>query len=398
MVFCIIIHFSCSDKSNKDVENIPPGQSLKVSELRLEGIKLEEILIDNSNNKISTNIVSEMEYVKLETSPESLLGSVDKLICTDDYIYILDNTFSNNLFVFSRKGKFISKIKNKGEGPNEINQPYDFIVDNKKKEIVVYDGVQNKVVFYDYFLRPKRQKKLFVWFKNFRRLNTGKFLVSSLGFTKLDDIANYQFLELDTTFNVIKKGIPFNENYNYDFTVRDNFHQNNSNSCYWASPFQNQIYCIDSSANVKGGYKLNFEKLEIPNDLYKKDISEIYKYSQDHNKYVYLGKFAINTNTAFFLLSTRLTKDLIFVFKDLNSQKYIYGKIISDNKSLPLFSYPISSYKDKFCSIIESATIKSFGENKQFISTLNLSKELAEIINTTKESDNPVIQIYKITP
>jgi hypothetical protein len=398
LVFCIIIHLSCSINSNKDVENIPPGQSLKVSELKLDGIKLEEILIDNSNNKISTNIVSEIEYVKLETSPESLIGSVDKLICTDDYIYILDNTFSNNLFVFSRKGKFISKISNKGEGPNEINQPYDFIVDNNKEEIAVYDGVQSKVVFYDYSLKPKRQKKLFARFKNFRQLNNGRYLVSTLGFTKLEDIANYQFLELDTTFNVIKKGIPFNENYNYDFTVRDNFHQNNANSCYWASPFQNQIYCIDSSANVKGGYKLNFEKLEIPKDLYKKDISEIYKYSQEHNKYVYLGKFAINTKTAFFLLSTRLTRDLIFVFKDLNSEKYIYGKIISDNKSLPLFSYPISSYKDKFCSIIESATITSFGENKQFISTLNLSKELAEIINTTKDSDNPVIQFYKITP
>ncbi len=45
---------------------------------------------------------------------------------SDKYIYVLDRFLSNNLFIFSKDGKFLSKVRNFGEGPNEILQVYDF--------------------------------------------------------------------------------------------------------------------------------------------------------------------------------------------------------------------------------------------------------------------------------
>jgi hypothetical protein len=110
-------------------------------------VTTSDILVDNKSLSLSTKIFYDVSYTILETNKASIIGSIDKVIVDGEYIFILDRTLSSTLFMFSKNGKYITKITKIGEGPNEIIHPYDFDVDRKNKQVIVYDGILSKFVF-----------------------------------------------------------------------------------------------------------------------------------------------------------------------------------------------------------------------------------------------------------
>jgi hypothetical protein len=141
--------FSCS-KSNKEskvIISIPKGQSPNIPEINSDKVTTSDILVDNKSLSLSTKIFYDVSYTILETNKASIIGSIDKVIVDGEYIFILDRTLSSTLFMFSKNGKYITKITKIGEGPNEIIHPYDFDVDRKNKQVIVYDGILSKFVF-----------------------------------------------------------------------------------------------------------------------------------------------------------------------------------------------------------------------------------------------------------
>jgi hypothetical protein len=76
-------------------------------------------LIEHSSRSYLSEYFESLEYVKLETSEESLIGQIDNLAISDNYIVIYDNTV-NHILLFSRDGKFIRKLFGFGKGPDEF--------------------------------------------------------------------------------------------------------------------------------------------------------------------------------------------------------------------------------------------------------------------------------------
>ena len=80
---------------------------------------------DNQTLLLS-DIVEDVEYVKLETTDNCLVGSSwsARIFATDEDIYVLNNYSDGKLFCFNRKtGKFISQIGSIGQGPKEMINP-----------------------------------------------------------------------------------------------------------------------------------------------------------------------------------------------------------------------------------------------------------------------------------
>ena len=74
----------------------------------------------------ASEVISNIEYVALETSSECLLGEVVSACISENFIL----TFSNsNCLLFSRKGQFIRRIGQRGNGPQ------DFKYDSYRVEI-----------------------------------------------------------------------------------------------------------------------------------------------------------------------------------------------------------------------------------------------------------------------
>ena len=69
-----------------------------------------------------------LEVIVLETTDESLLGSVDKLIEANGNYYVLDHV-RKCVLVFEGTGKFLHRVGRVGQGPGEYSTLSDFIVD-----------------------------------------------------------------------------------------------------------------------------------------------------------------------------------------------------------------------------------------------------------------------------
>ena len=83
------------------------------------------------------NIVKEVKIVPLETTKNSLLDGIYKVITTDEYIYIMDNFKGKSLIIFTKEGKFIKRLSH-GQGPGELQRLYDIDYDFQTNELIAY--------------------------------------------------------------------------------------------------------------------------------------------------------------------------------------------------------------------------------------------------------------------
>jgi len=133
----IIILTSCNNQgtSKKIINETSP---LLPYHIDLEGNmkKIKPIPLSSVGKKI--------EYIPLETTPNSLVGSLNgvgidlaKIIFSDSFIFISDG---EKLLQFDRSGKFIKQIGTVGRGPGQYVQPIDFCIDEKKRNIFIING------------------------------------------------------------------------------------------------------------------------------------------------------------------------------------------------------------------------------------------------------------------
>lgn len=127
--FCILFG-GCKNRTNdNDFVN---------SEYEVEKI---EVNIDKSIILENLDSIEVKDIIKLEVDKKMPLGTIDKVIVTNDRVFVLDRTYSKFLFVYNRKGELLWKIGYKGRGPGEyLNGPKDFVVDESNKSITVFES------------------------------------------------------------------------------------------------------------------------------------------------------------------------------------------------------------------------------------------------------------------
>jgi len=105
-----------------------------------------------------SDIISDIHFVALELTDESSFMYASQILCNDKYIVIFDFD-TDKLLKFDKNGKFLGKIGNRGQGPNEyakitsvcMSSDTLFISDNHD-ETLVYDLITDKIVDnYNYF-------------------------------------------------------------------------------------------------------------------------------------------------------------------------------------------------------------------------------------------------------
>lgn len=132
----------------------------------------EESSIDLDISDISDSI----EYIALETNPESLIVLIQGLIYFENKFYVLD--FQGKVLVFDKLGKFLFKIGAKGEGPGEFNNLSSFTIDKKAKELYLAAG--NRLIKYSLSNQYIEEKKFpfyidYVhWFDNYVYIIAGE--------------------------------------------------------------------------------------------------------------------------------------------------------------------------------------------------------------------------------
>ncbi|MBN2632406.1 MAG: 6-bladed beta-propeller [Bacteroidales bacterium] len=148
--------------------------------------------------KLSDLSVKDIQYLPLETTEESVIPGIRKIIRADNYFLV--QAFSD-IFMFRYDGSFVTKIGIVGRGPNEFTVAHDIDIDQENGNIYLIDGWQQKFLVYSgngEFIRtfhyPVRSAV------NFRIIQDG---ILCYNLNTMGDVET-SYILLDTTGQIIK--------------------------------------------------------------------------------------------------------------------------------------------------------------------------------------------------
>ena len=93
------------------------------------------------------DLVAESEIVELELTDQSILKRISSVFYHDDR-YIIADKGTKAIYIFSREGKFLSKINRRGRAANEYLNMSRVMFDAKNEWIIICDMTEQKLLYY----------------------------------------------------------------------------------------------------------------------------------------------------------------------------------------------------------------------------------------------------------
>jgi hypothetical protein len=351
----------------------------------------EEIVIE-TNNSYFSRAFSVQKVIKLETSPQSLINVIFKIILTDENIYLLSN---NRVLVFDLDGKFVKQFGKLGNGPNEMLKPSDFDLSPDRQKIAIWDNLKREINIFNIdgtYLEKYLPNITMV--TNFKWLDENTFLFDS----EFQSQNNKQFCiyEFNINSKKEKQKIPYNiEQEGYNVLNYDAFPAIGS-STYFMSSLRNTLFDLSRSTPIPN-IKINFGSAQISDEglsLFKGNTFNLIKEVENSEKCLLMKFYDIQSN---YIITYRKGK---FLFTNLYSRSS--GKQLTINHSNPFDFYspliPYSVHEDNIICVAEpSQLIENYKRNGPLVKNGVLSglETMKKLCSEIKVDDNPIIFLVK---
>ena len=339
------------------------------------------------------NLIDSIQVVKLETNEDCLIGMVSKIMFDEDYLYVLDEGISEALFKYTRSGKFVQKIGNKGRGPGEYIRPTDFFL--LDDQLVLLDGYSAKVIFFSKTGDFVKEFSTNTMAEKFGKIDANHFAMFNLNETSIFSLSDYNIVIIDDKGNTIKRLMKIPSYIKDEISVDMNKTTDYSGrELLYNDAFNSDIFRIyKDSFDIKyhfdfGEYSFDYHSFLVTNKQI--DVSTLYK----KNIVFDIDFFNENSKYLFFSCLKKGIFDIYYDKKTKNSYIFKY-------QSLPewvRFIYRPYIYSDEhfFVSLLNSPTIEEIKKKNllQNISESEVFSKLVPIIAQTKASDNPILITY----
>lgn len=149
LLLLLVLGGSCADKPNKIVHEAYIDLS-GCKEIHIYDTIIPQIInIDQPKVISSFDLLKKIKYIKyIPFERKEIVGVIDKMIVTEDNIYILDSDVAKQILVFGKDGKFLYKVNKIGKGHGEYLSVFDMGVDTLNKEILVNDALSRSYLYY----------------------------------------------------------------------------------------------------------------------------------------------------------------------------------------------------------------------------------------------------------
>lgn len=272
------------------------GCSSSQREMESSAYKLD-VELEGADNLDFNEYFSSVRYVPLETTKDVLIGEITKMYMTNKNIIIFDQK-SMSIFLFDIDGKFVRKIGEKGEGPDEYLYINDIQFDEKRMRILAHERLKNKIYTYDLLGNlVNKSSKSSLMFNSFFETEEGVWVYSCF---KNGNPKCYNLTLLSSDLQVVKKQY-FPQKEFVNVTFLPTFVSDGHGRLFFYYPTSNVIYEI-SETNVIPFLQVNFGDRTMPYDKILK-----IKHKSEYDKLVlekdYLGNISrcfINKERVFF--------------------------------------------------------------------------------------------------
>ncbi len=400
----VLLVTSCNTKTNVSYRALKANNNLHTINLSKIAEK-EELSIDS--------VFYEPRYITLETTNQSLISEISKMIVRNDTIYIMDaSKVQQTIFAFNIKGKFLYRINARGQGPGEYSKIHDFYVDNDNKQI----GILSFSEIYKYDFNGKFIEKL----KLRKHYLTEVTYSSGYIYGRKDAYSGfsgkvYAIKVFDPQGNLIYDDYPEDKNIMNSpiKNGRSKTHLTIYNDKVFFHPFYNDTIYEIQKDNIKLFLNVDFGKYKIS----PKEMNTILQQSEESQRKKYL-KLVNSTQYVSFGITNLVMGDnylwlefpkssLYGCFYSLKSQKIkLYNTWNRNSKNFFFTPRIFMAVKGKdFYSYIASNDIMTMKKlyndpkkRKQIFSNLS-DKQIAWVekymVNYTLE-DNPIIMVFSL--
>lgn len=330
------------------------------------------------------------KIIKLETSQSCLISVITQIRMTESFIFIKD---LENIYSFTREGKFVAKIGKKGEGPGEYIVFNTFFIDENKNQVTIIDDFKNKLINYDFTgnfissvsipseafqsccnVQPTSDNKL-LCFHMMDMYDTKAYSLFDLNEKKVNgQCFSYQPITVD----------------NYMFAFSWQPMAKTGDDIDLIMPLCDTIYTYSA---LTSSFQTKYI-IETPNEMAPKHrISKrSTSYDEELSKLSDEGYFTgfkgiYETDTKVLLGCNYEAMMGYFLFDKVSKTGNYYIYTWNDNVETLPFVTPIYSYKNQFVSYVSPEILLSFKKIK--------NKDFLESIKDLKEDDNPCLILYE---
>lgn len=110
--------------------------------------KGEELLIPSPLQITIEELIADYDTIRLELSDHSILTGILQIHTMNDKLYITESNMSI-VFIYSMQGKYLSKICNQGEGPEEYIKIGSFETDPANNRLLISDSFSKRLFEYN---------------------------------------------------------------------------------------------------------------------------------------------------------------------------------------------------------------------------------------------------------
>ncbi len=370
---------------------------------------------------------TDIEYIPLETTKESLFGDIGQLIVTKNSFVISDYD-SRTILFFKSDGQFLKKIRWSSQvDPSIKYEPHEAQViitytgladeDKKTTEIYSLEGVKLSV-----------KNSTLVISENFILLDSGYSLkFNSCEFKRFDELRDsiYYLIDVYRNGTLYRRHLPYNQKEKMGFCYFaggvkpgvSNYFVVKNNRIYISTPIEHHIYEITKDSAILF-YNVVFpEGSSYPKDILgnqtsskldslkkiQRPMGTIYNLN---NIFFSESKMFFKASSPFYVstISSKEIKPYNFIFDTSNHKLIALERLKTDEKShfLPVFDprdglmiKGIIYHNDFFYSYVSSLDMFS-AQQKNKSRSPQYSPILQEYFRTQNRKSNPVIVRMKL--
>ncbi|KYG80627.1 6-bladed beta-propeller protein [Roseivirga ehrenbergii] len=150
------------------------------------------------------DLIEEVEFIRLEETSESLLGSVGDVHVVGDKFVFMGNKYKGDIFVFSDQGKLINRINRQGNAPEEYPSIKDIWIEG---DLIAVHTSLNDIKRYRLNGDFASSNKLKLTAGHALGISGNYFL--DMNFSSLEDQSKYKVVKLDGNLGIAGRYLPF---------------------------------------------------------------------------------------------------------------------------------------------------------------------------------------------
>jgi len=400
----IIVACGCQTRSNHSASgNLVPVQDTNT----FFTIPFDEIVKNQREVPIS-EFAESVEFIQFETSGESLLGRIQDIQITEDYIFLKHNGIGL-LTQYGIDGKFIRHFGTLGRGPKEYQLLRKFSIDEENELVYIHTNWTRKILVYNFhgeYVNALRfsavERGLIVWSRDSMLISFSQpffgnepylFIEHNEQGDTLQTTANHIFWEKDECSKYMMMFWGQNTYYRFE----DKLHMK--------SVYNDTVYTYNRQNEFYPKYHINLGKHKIPDDLVyerksnramPKDCNWIGVHETSNYIFVPYGYHrnmqSPNENMGC-ILYNKNTKEGVAVTEST------LGGFVNDLCGGPDFK-PIYTTDKNAYAAITALDMKLYLESDDFknqsVKYPEQKEELIQINNTLKEDDNHFLMVVNL--